>query len=144
LAASLNPISIVALIGFVILTGVIVNNGIVLIDYINKAREDGLTIREAVVAGAKTRARPVIMTALTTIIALIPLAIGLGSSGDLMQPLAIVSIGGLLYATAMSLIMVPAFYVIAFWKKDREEQKLVREKINRSKLEDEQHAGANA
>jgi Cu/Ag efflux pump CusA len=81
------------------------------------------------------------MTALTTIIALIPLALGLGSSGAIMQPLAIVSIGGLLYATAMSLLMVPAFYTIACWKKDREEQ---REQNRNRKLENELHAGANA
>jgi multidrug efflux pump subunit AcrB len=120
--------SIVAVIGLIILMGVVVNNGIVMLDYVNKAREDGLSIREAVVAGAQTRARPIIITALTTIIALIPSALGLGSSGALMQPLAIASIGGLAYAMVMSLLVVPAFYCIAFNRQDRKERGIVKNK----------------
>jgi multidrug efflux pump subunit AcrB len=140
--------SIVAVIGLVILMGVIVNNGIVLIDYIGQARGDGLSIQDAVIAGAKTRARPILMTALTTIIALIPSAMGMGSSGAMMQPLAIASIGGLFYATAMSLFVVPAFYVIMFCRKDRQEKRNMlqqstgegNEKNNSSKLENEHDA----
>jgi len=145
LAIAGMPLSIPAMIGLLILMGVVTNNGIVMIDYINKAREDGLTIREAVIAGAKTRARPILMTALSTIIALVPLAVGMGASGALMQPLAIVSIGGLLYATVMSLLVVPAFYSIAYFMKDKQEQKGVKknEQVNSSQLENEQNSGGS-
>ncbi|MCL2228862.1 MAG: efflux RND transporter permease subunit, partial [Firmicutes bacterium] len=139
------PLSIPAMIGLMILMGVITNNGIVLIDYINKSRDDGMTIREAVIAGANVRARPVLMTAISTIIALIPLAAGMGQGGELMQPLAIISIGGLVYATAMSLLVVPALYSIMFFKKDRQEQKegviINHEQVNSSELENEQKKG---
>jgi len=133
------PLSIVALIGFVILMGVVTNNGIVMIDYINKRRADGLTIRDAAIEGAKVRSRPIIMTAITTIIAMIPLALGLGSSGAIMQPMAVANIGGLTYAMFMSLLVVPAFYCITFFRRDRREQ----QQINSSELEDEPNAGAS-
>jgi len=132
--------SVVALIGFVILMGVVTNNGIVMIDYINKRRADGATVREAVLDGANVRARPIIMNALTTIIAMTPLAIGIGTSGALMQPMAIANIGGLFYAMFMSLLVIPAFYSIAFFRRDKREQK----EINNRKLEDEQDAGTDA
>ncbi|MCL2846665.1 MAG: efflux RND transporter permease subunit [Firmicutes bacterium] len=106
------PISIVAMIGLLILMGVIINNGIVLVDYVNQAREDGLSVDEALIAACNTRLRPIMMTALSTVLAMIPMAIGWGASGAMMQPLALVTIGGLLYATVMSLLIVPAFYKI--------------------------------
>ena len=103
-------ISIVSMIGFVLLVGIIVNNGIVLIDCMNQLRAGGMERREAVVAACGTRLRPVLMTALTTILGLVPLAIGWGLGASLIQPVAIVSIGGLLYATFMTLFVVPAVY----------------------------------
>ena len=106
------PLSIIALIGLLILMGVITNNGIVLIDYVNQAKTAGMSTRDALVHGANTRTRPIMMTALSTIIALIPLGLGLGHNGAMMQPMAIVSIGGLLYGTMMSLIVIPALYAI--------------------------------
>jgi len=121
--------SVVAVIGLVMLMGVITNNGIVLIDYINRARADGLTIKEAVIAGASVRARPILLTAMTTVIALIPSALGFGAYGSMMQPLAIASIGGLIYATAMSLLVVPAFYSIIFCVRDKREQKNIKGEI---------------
>jgi HAE1 family hydrophobic/amphiphilic exporter-1 len=143
LAMAGMPMSIPAMVGLIMLMGVIVNNGIVLIDYINQARSDGLKISDAVIAGATVRARPIIMTALTTIIALIPLALGLGkgSSGAMMQPLAIVSIGGMTYAMLMSLLVVPAFYCIMHFKKMKKENQ--NEKINSSQLENEQNKGGD-
>jgi multidrug efflux pump subunit AcrB len=131
------PLSIAAIVGFMILMGVIINNGIVLIDYINKARADGLSIKEALVASANVRARPIIMTAVSTILALIPLAVSLGASGGMMQPLAIVSIGGLVYATLMTLFVVPAFYAIFIKEKGVKNEKKKRGQNNRRKLEDE-------
>lgn len=109
-------ISIVAMIGFIMLVGIIVNNGIVLIDYMNQLRVDGVERREAIVEACITRLRPVLMTALTTILGLLPLAIGAGMGAELMQPVAVVCIGGLTYATIMTLYIVPVMYD-AFVKK---------------------------
>lgn len=110
-------ISIIAMIGFVMLVGIIVNNGIVLIDYMNQLRIDGMERREAITEACVTRLRPVFMTALTTILGLLPLAIGAGMGGELMQPVAVVCIGGLIYATVMTLYIVPIMYD-TFIKKD--------------------------
>jgi len=103
-------VSIVAMIGFVLLVGIIVNNGIVLIDCMNQLRAGGLMRREAVIEACRIRIRPVLMTALTTILGLIPLAFGGGIGASLVQPVALVSIGGLTYATLMTLYIVPLFY----------------------------------
>jgi len=104
------PVSIVAIIGLIILSGVVVNNGIVLVDYINKLREQGLPLKEAIVEGGKTRLRPIFMTALTTILALTALAVGIGDGAELMQPMAITAIGGLVYATFLTIFIVPVIY----------------------------------
>lgn len=103
-------VSIVSMIGFVLLVGVIVNNGIVLIDCMNRLRLDGMERREAIVAACSIRLRPVLMTALTTILGLVPLGLGWGMGASLVQPVAVVSIGGLTYATFMTLFVVPAVY----------------------------------
>ncbi len=111
------PLSIPALIGFLILMGVVINNGILAVDYTNQARRDGLSVKEALVSAMHTRIRPIFMTALTTILAMVPMAFGWsifnqGGSSAIMQPLAVVSIGGLLFGTVTTLIVVPAFYAI--------------------------------
>jgi len=103
-------VSIVSMIGFIMLVGVIVNNGIVLIDYINQRRISGVERVQAIVEAAQTRLRPILMTALTTVLALLPMAMGLGMGASLMQPLAVVCIGGLSYATLMTLYIVPVIY----------------------------------
>lgn len=103
-------VSIVSMIGFVLLVGVIVNNGIVLIDCMNRLRLDGRERREAIVAACSIRLRPVLMTALTTILGLVPLGLGWGMGASLVQPVAVVSIGGLTYATFMTLFVVPVVY----------------------------------
>jgi len=103
-------VSIVAMIGFVLLVGIIVNNGIVLIDCMNQLRAGGIMRREAVIEACRMRIRPVFMTALTTILGLIPLAYGGGIGASLVQPVALVSIGGLTYATLMTLYIVPLLY----------------------------------
>ena len=104
------PLSVVACVGLVILFGVVVNNGIVLVDYINQLKEAGQTTYEAIIEAGNTRLRPIIMTALTTILALTPMALGLGKSAEMMQPMAVTSIGGLIFATLMTLIVVPCIY----------------------------------
>ena len=92
------------------LCGIVVNNGIVLVDYINQLRMGGMEKREALVEAGKTRMRPILMTAITTIIGLISMALGIGEGTEMMQPVAIVCIFGLLYATIMTLFIVPVMY----------------------------------
>lgn len=110
-------VSVVSLIGFIMLCGIIVNNGIVLVDYINRLRRDGKERVEAIVEAGKTRMRPILITALTTILGLSVMALGIGTGAEMMQPLAIVCIGGLVYATFMTLYIIPVIYD-AFNKKE--------------------------
>ncbi|PKK93892.1 MAG: AcrB/AcrD/AcrF family protein [Tenericutes bacterium HGW-Tenericutes-6] len=117
-----SNLSLVAIMGFIILIGVVVNNGIVLIDYINKLREQGKMIKEAIVEAGETRLRPIFMTALTTVLALLTLAIGFGEGSELLQPMAITAIGGLIYATLLTLVVVPTIYALFNRKKIKEEE----------------------
>ena len=121
-------VSVVALLGFVMLCGIIVNNGIVLVDYINNLRLEGKERREAIVEAGKTRMRPILITAITTVLGLSTMALGLGTGSEIMQPIAIVCIGGLLYATIMTLYIVPVIYDILSKKELR--------KVSESDLEE--------
>ena len=112
-----KELSVIAMLGFLMLAGVVVNNGIVFVDYANQLRLEGRERTEALVQTGRDRIRPILMTALTTIFGLVTMALGLGSGGDMLQPLAIVTIGGLAYATLLTLFIVPAVYDI-FLKKD--------------------------
>ena len=105
-----NEVGVVSMIGFVMLAGVIVNNGIVLVDYINQLRREGMDKKEAIVTAGRTRLRPILMTALTTILAMSTMGMGLGSGSEMMQPMAIVTEGGMLYGTLLTLIVVPCIY----------------------------------
>ena len=105
-----NPVSVVAAVGFVVLVGVVVNNGIVLVDYINQLRDQGYEVEAAIIEAGRTRLRPIVMTALTTILALITMAIGFGDGAEIIQPMAVTTIGGLLYATMLTLLVVPIMY----------------------------------
>ncbi len=113
-------VSVISLIGFIMLCGIIVNNGIVLVDYINKLRIEGLSRTEAIVEAGQTRMRPILITALTTVLGLSVMALGIGTGAEMMQPLAVVCIGGLLYATFMTLYIIPLIYD-AFNKKEIKE-----------------------
>lgn len=104
--------SVIAIIGFIMLSGIIVNNGIVLVDYINQLRAEGMPKREALIEAGVTRLRPILMTALTTILGLSVMAFSTDESSAMMKPIALVCIGGLLYATLMTLFVVPAIYDI--------------------------------
>jgi len=106
-----TTLNVNSFIGIILLTGIVVNNAIVLVDYINlKIREDGLSVREAVVHGGRTRLRPILMTSLTTMLAMIPLAIGFGDGGEVQAPLARVVIGGLATSTLITLVLIPVLY----------------------------------
>ena len=114
-----QDVSVVSMMGFVMLMGVVVNNAIVLVDCINRFRLEGMDMESAVIEAGAVRMRPVLMTAITTILGLLPLAIGLGTGAEMMQPVAIVCIGGLLYATLTTLVVIPIMYRV-FAKKHME------------------------
>ena len=103
-------ISIPAMIGFVVLTGIIVNNGIVLVDLINRLKSEGKSTYDAILIAGPTRLQPILMTALTTILGLLPMALGIGEGAELQLPLAVTVCGGLIFATALTLIVVPVVY----------------------------------
>lgn len=105
-----SEVSVIAMIGFVMLAGIIVNNGIVLIDYMNQLREGGMERREAILTAGRTRLRPVLMTALTTILALSTMVFSSDMGSEMAKPMAVVTIGGLLYGTLLTLVVIPCIY----------------------------------
>ena len=107
-----SEVSVIAMIGFVMLAGIIVNNGIVLIDYMNQLRESGMEKREAILTAGRTRLRPVLMTALTTILALSTMVFSQDMGAEMAKPMAVVTIGGLLYGTLLTLVVIPCIYDI--------------------------------
>ena len=107
-----QPLSLMAMIGIVMLIGIVVKNGIVLIDYVNLNRERGMLIDKAVVSGGKSRLRPVLMTTLTAVLGMIPMAIPRGQGSEMWQPMGAAIVGGLLLSTLLTLVLVPALYSI--------------------------------
>lgn len=114
-----SEVSVIALIGFVMLSGIIVNNGIVLVDYINQLRADGMEKREAIITAGRTRIRPVLMTAMTTILALSTMAFSDDMGADMSKPMSVVTIGGLIYGTLLTLIVIPCIYDIFMRRKNK-------------------------
>ncbi len=106
-----TTLNVVALLGVIMLGGMVVNNGIVLIDNINGLRREGIEVKQAVIEGGQNRMRPIMMTTLTTILGLFPLALGLGEGAELRAPMAITVIGGLLSASFLTLVVIPVLYV---------------------------------
>jgi HAE1 family hydrophobic/amphiphilic exporter-1 len=104
------PVSAIALIGVIMMAGIVVNNAIVLVDYINQLRRRGLEPHAAIRQAAVTRVRPILMTTATTVLGLVPLALRLGEGWELRQPLAVTVIGGLLFSTLITLVLVPILY----------------------------------
>ncbi|MEY4647796.1 MAG: hypothetical protein RL009_212 [Actinomycetota bacterium] len=126
-----TPLGVSALIGMLLLVGIVVTNAIVLIDLINQYRREGKPIQEAIMDGARQRLRPILMTALATIFALMPMAFGItGGGGFISQPLAIVVIGGLFSSTVLTLVIVPVLYWLVEGGKDR---KVVRKEKRAAK-----------
>lgn len=119
-----NEVSVIAMIGFVMLAGIIVNNGIVMVDYINQLRAEGMSKHHAIVESGKTRLRPILMTALTTILSMSTMALGLGDGSEMMQPMAIVTEGGLVYGTLLTLFVVPCIYDAFHREKSMVEEEL--------------------
>ncbi len=118
-----SEVSVIAVIGFVMLAGIIVNNGIVLVDYINQLREQGVEKKEAILQAGRTRLRPVLMTALTTIFGLFAMAFSTGMGADLSRPMALVTIGGLTYGTLLTLLVIPCVYDIFHPEKNKKRRK---------------------
>lgn len=115
-----TPISITAVIGMLVLVGIVVNNGIVLVDYINQRKQAGMESYEAILTSVRDRLRPILMTALTTILGLLPLALGIGEGTEINQPMGITVIGGLISSTFLTLYIVPIVYSLF----DRETRKM--------------------
>lgn len=119
-----KEVSVIAMLGFIMLAGVIVNNGIVLIEYITQARQEGKLKREAILEAGVIRLRPILMTALTTILAMIPAALGFGEGAEMMQPMSITMVGGLVYGTVLTLIVIPCVYDLFTKEKSMVEEEL--------------------
>jgi HAE1 family hydrophobic/amphiphilic exporter-1 len=112
-----TPISVVVLIGLIMLAGIVVNNAIVLIDYINQLRSSGLTKRDAIKRAGQIRLRPILMTTITTVLGLLPMALGFGEGAELRTPMAVTVIGGLLIGTLLTLIVIPTVYDVVVREK---------------------------
>jgi multidrug efflux pump subunit AcrB len=106
-----TTLSVISFEGIIVMVGIVVSNGILLIDYTNRLRKKGMELHEAVVKGGKTRLRPILMTTLATVLALIPMAVGIGGKSS-QAPLAIAVIGGLTASTFLTLIFVPTLYTL--------------------------------
>ncbi len=114
-----TPMSLIALIGAIMLVGIVTKNGIVMVDYMNLLIERGSSIYDAVVDGAKSRLRPVLMTSFTTILGMSPMALGVGAGSETWQPMGIAVIGGLTFSTILTLFVVPIFYALMVGAKQR-------------------------
>jgi HAE1 family hydrophobic/amphiphilic exporter-1 len=121
-------LNIMSMIGGIMLIGIVVKNGIVLIDYINLNRERGMSIRRAVINGGHSRLRPVLMTSMTTILGMVPMAIGTGVGSEMWRPMGIAVIGGLTMSTLMTLLFVPTMYTIFALTGIRRTRKKLHEK----------------
>ncbi|MFI8068703.1 efflux RND transporter permease subunit [Streptomyces sp. NPDC086033] len=129
LIATGTPMGVPAMIGMLMLIGIVVTNAIVLIDLINQYRKQGYGVVEAVVEGGRHRLRPILMTALATIFALLPMALGVtGEGGFIAQPLAVVVIGGLITSTLLTLLLVPTLYTMLELRKERRAKKRAAKK----------------
>ncbi len=107
-----HTLNVMSLIGAIMLIGIVVKNGIVLIDYIGLNRERGLSIKRSVVSGGRSRLRPVVMTSLTTILGMVPMACGTGQGAEMWRPMGTAVIGGLTFSTILTLLFVPALYCV--------------------------------
>jgi HAE1 family hydrophobic/amphiphilic exporter-1 len=129
-----TPFSLTAFIGLIVLAGIVVKNGIVMIDYVGQLRNRGMSLREATVKGAETRLRPIVMTTLTTIFGMIPLALGLGAGSETSFPLARAVVGGLSVSTILTLLFLPVLYTIISEYRIKRSEKKSFKKSKRSSI----------
>jgi HAE1 family hydrophobic/amphiphilic exporter-1 len=107
-----HTLNVMSMIGAIMLIGIVVKNGIVLIDYISLNRERGMSIRRSVIHGGESRLRPVVMTTLTTILGMVPMAVGTGQGAEMWRPMGTAVIGGLTFSTILTLLFVPTLYCV--------------------------------
>ena len=131
-----HNLNVMSLIGAIMLIGIVVKNGIVLIDYITLNRERGLSIRQAVILGGKSRLRPVVMTTLTTILGMVPMAVGTGQGAEMWRPMGTAVIGGLTLSTILTLLFVPALYCIFAYNGVRRGRKRQRKLLKNASKND--------
>ena len=124
-----HTLNVMSMIGAIMLIGIVVKNGIVLIDYISLNRERGMSIRRAVIDGGRSRLRPVVMTTLTTILGMVPMAIGTGEGAELWRPMGVAVIGGLTFSTILTLLFVPALYCVFAGNGVKRQRKLIKQKL---------------
>lgn len=128
-----HTLNIMSMIGAIMLIGIVVKNGIVLIDYITLNRERGMGIRTAVVDGGKSRLRPVVMTTLTTILGMVPMAVGTGQGAEMWRPMGVAVIGGLTFSTILTLLFVPTLYCVFAGNGVKNERKKIRRRLSKLK-----------
>jgi HAE1 family hydrophobic/amphiphilic exporter-1 len=127
-----HTLNVMSMIGAIMLIGIVVKNGIVLIDYISLNRERGMSIRRAVIDGGRSRLRPVVMTTLTTILGMVPMAVGTGQGAEMWRPMGTAVIGGLTFSTILTLLFVPTLYcVFAYNGIKNTRRKLRKESANK-------------
>ncbi len=124
-------LNVMSMIGAIMLIGIVVKNGIVLIDYITLNRERGMSVRRSVIDGGKSRLRPVLMTSLTTILGMVPMAVGTGEGAEMWRPMGIAVIGGLTFSTVLTLLFVPTMYTIFAYNGIKRNRKKMRKKANK-------------
>jgi HAE1 family hydrophobic/amphiphilic exporter-1 len=128
-----HTLNVMSMIGGIMLIGIVVKNGIVLIDYISLNRERGMSIRRAVIDGGQSRLRPVVMTTLTTILGMVPMAIGTGQGAEMWRPMGTAVIGGLTFSTILTLLFVPTLYCIFAYNGVRRTRSKIRRSAYNSK-----------
>ncbi|MCL8010461.1 efflux RND transporter permease subunit [Streptomyces sp. AS02] len=145
LIATGTPMGVPAMIGMLMLIGIVVTNAIVLIDLINQYRKQGYGVVEAVIEGGRHRLRPILMTALATIFALLPMALGVtGEGGFIAQPLAVVVIGGLITSTLLTLLLVPTLYAMVELRKERRAKKRAAKRAKKAGVPAESTSGSGS
>ncbi|MGM9923239.1 MAG: efflux RND transporter permease subunit [Bacillus sp. (in: firmicutes)] len=142
LTATNTPVGITAIIGLIVLAGIVVNNAIVIVDYINQRKAEGMSSYDAIVASVLDRARPILMTSLTTILGLLPVALGIGEGTEINRPMGITVIGGLISSTFLTLFIIPIIY--SFFDKETRRKKSLRKAARMPSYEEKGDAGREA
>jgi hydrophobic/amphiphilic exporter-1 (mainly G- bacteria), HAE1 family len=124
-----TDLSVIAALGSVLLVGIVVKNGIVLVDFINLMRDRGIELNKAIIEAGRSRLRPVLMTAIATILGMLPMALSTGEGSEIWSPMGIAVIGGLVFSTVITMIIVPVVYAIFARKGERDRIQAVRKKF---------------